>query len=418
MRGNLRLQIFLGQRLSLGADGSKSAPAVKVAVAAVAISIAVMLASIAIVNGFKHEIRQKVVGFNSHLTIYVDPQSLNENEQPLVSMTPTLKKILNETPFIKSYTLEASSPSLLKTIDNFKGVYFKGVDNISCTDFIKYNIVDGAIPTNNQDSSLFVIISSKAAEKLNLKCGMNVDTYFITDNIKVRPLKIAAIYNSHFDVYDDINVFGSLRLVQEIAGLQEHEGSAIRIITDDFERIEEYRTSLNKRLEEAYVSREIYKHYNIESVNNQGMGYFQWLSLLDTNVLVILILMAIVSCVTLISGVLIIILDKYNFIGTIKALGACNSSVRGVFVYLSMKVALTGIVIGNVFMLILLWLQQRYHFLPLDPDNYYIDFVPVNLYPQAIITLNMAVIVMIFFVLVGTASFVSRIRPASSLRYE
>lgn len=418
MAKNLRFPFFIGRRLTLGNDGSKSAPAVKVAIVAVALSIAVMIASIAIVQGFKREIRQKVIGFNSHLTIYSVSSESNPDEQPLVSLTPSLKKILEDLPFITSYSLEVSVPSMLKTENDYKGVYFKGKDTLSKCNFLSDNLVAGSLKQQSNDSSSFIAISQKAADRLNLKTGDRVDTYFVADNIKVRPLRIGAVFNSHFDVYDDIYVYGQLSTVQDVASLNPNEGSALQILTDDFERLEEYEQILKTRLDKAFLTGEIYREYQVESVYRQGAGYFQWLSLLDTNVIVVLILMAVVTCVTLISGILILILDKVNLIGTLKALGASNKSIRSIFIYLAMKVAVIGMLIGNGVIILLLWLQHRYRFIPLDPDNYYIDFVPVDLDWYSFLLLNIIVLILIFLTLLIPARFVATIRPAVTIRYE
>ncbi|MBD5201526.1 MAG: ABC transporter permease [Bacteroidales bacterium] len=417
MGSKLIFPFYIGRRLSLGNDGSKSAPAVKVAIVAVALSIAVMLASIAIVGGFKREIRQKVVGFNSHLTIYADENALNETEQPLVKLTPSLRKILDELPFVTSYSLTLSTPSLLKTDNDFKGIYFKGMEYPE-TSFITECLEEGSSSGLPQDSGYYMVVSRKAANELNLKLNDRVDTYFISDNIKARPLHIRGIYNSHFDAYDDLLAYGSLTLVQSLSGIGTEEGSAIQIMTDDFYRIDEYESLLKQRLDIALINSEIYRPYRVESIYRQGAGYFQWLSLLDTNVLVVLILMGIVACVTLISGILILILDKVSFIGTLKALGASNAIIRRIFIYLAMKVALLGVCIGNVIMIALLWLQHKYRLIPLDPENYYIDFVPVHLAWIDFAILNAIVLLIIFVTLLVPARFVATISPSTSIRYE
>lgn len=413
-----RLPMFLGARLSLGNGNKKNAPAVNVAVAAVALSVAVMLASVAIVNGFKREIKNKVVGFNYHLTLYQVPGTNSEEEsQNLVSFTPTLKKILDETPYITNYRLELSAPSLLKTDQDFKGIYFKGDSDLESDAFLKGNLVSGRLPKPNAQTPE-MLISEKAANELNLKTGDTADTYFIADDVKVRRMKIAGIYNSHFDSYDDLYVFGDLNMVRELTGVKAHEAGTIRIMTDNLDRAEEYAADLSKRLIAAYTNGEIYRAYNVESVYRQGTNYFQWLSLLDTNVFVILVLMSIVACVTIISGMLIIILDKVRFIGLIKSFGAADKLVRRVFVYLAIKVAARGLLIGNVFMLILLWIQDKYRVIPLDPDSYYIDYVPVELGITPIIVLNAVVLTLIFLILLLPSRFASTIHPAEAVRYE
>ena len=220
--------LFLARRLSLSAGGHKSSPAIKVAITAVALSIAVMLAAISIVLGFKREIREKVVGFNSHITLYSVAQS--EGDDNLVSLTPSLVKLLDEEDYITDYSLEASIPAILKTPDNFKGVYLRSLSGKQINDFLTKNLEEGDLPDSRQpadSTSLQVVISRIAARQLNLKPGDKIDTYFISDDVRVRKLEITGIFNSHFDSYDDIYLYGSLGLIQELGGIGNHQGTTI-----------------------------------------------------------------------------------------------------------------------------------------------------------------------------------------------
>lgn len=409
--------LYLAKRLSLSSGGRRSSPAIRVAVAAVALSVAVMLAAIAIVLGFKREIRDKVVGFNSHITLYAIPSDPEDTN--LITLTPTLRSILDSKEYITGYSLEASIPAILKTPDNFKGVYLKSMRSEALRKFLSSNVEEGKLPDYTKPGSeMKTVISRRAADQLHLKAGDKIDTYFMSGSIRVRRLEIAAIYNSHFDNYDDIYIYGDLPLIQNLGEVSPTQGTSLSITTDDFNNIEENTADLSQTLAEALASGLVYKYYRVDNSLNQGAGYFRWLSLLDTNVIVVLVLMTIVACATLISGMLIIILDKKSFIGLIRSMGATIRSVRQVFIYIAVRVAVTGLVTGNVLMLSLLWIQDRWHLLPLDPEAYYIDFVPVEINWQAIAILNIATIIIIYLCLILPSLFAAKISPAETMRYE
>ena len=409
--------LYIAKRLSLSAGGKRKAPAVTVAIVAVALSVAVMLASVAIVLGFKQEIRNKVVGFNGHITLYVAPTTPDDDN--LVTMIPTLKKTLDEVPFITDYTIQAAIPAILKTNTDFKGVYLKGLQGKLTESFIGSNLAEGKlVDFTDPENKNKMIISSTAARQLNLKCGDKIDTYFISDDVRVRRLEIVGIYNSHFDQYDNVMIYGSLALVQQLGGIQDNQGTYVQIMTDDFDRIADNTVKLQQILNEKVADGTLFRLYRIDNVLNQGMGFFNWLQLLDTNVIVVLVLMIIVGGITLVSGMLILIIDKKRFIGLMKAMGAPTGQVRKIFVYLAIRIALWGMLAGNIVMLSLIYAQQRTHFLPLDAESYYIDFVPVSISWGAIIALNLGVIAVMYLVLILPSRFVAGISPAETMRYE
>lgn len=409
--------LYIAGKLSPGGGPRGSAPAVKVAIAAVALSVAVMIAAIAVVSGFKREITAKVVGFNSHISLYT--LQVSPDDDNLVALTPSLKIILDDIPFVSDYSLQASMPAILKTRSDFQGVYLRSLEGQGIHDFMKQNLVSGHIPDySKKDSELEILLSQITADRLGLKAGDRIDTYFITDNVRVRPLRIAGIFNSHFDSYDKIYAYGSLALIQHLAGLRPDQGTGLAVHTDNFTAVDSYSRQLHDELAAAYASGLIFRPMRVDNAMNQGAGYFQWLSLLDTNVSVILILMTFVAAVTLISGLLIIILDKKRFIGLIRSLGASASKTRRIFIYLALKVTVYGLIIGNALMLTLLWIQNKWHPLRLDPESYYIDFVPVELNPWALIILNIGVIVVVWGALILPSWLVAKISPAETLRYE
>lgn len=408
--------LYLGRRLALGSGGRKASPGVKVATAAIALSVAVMVASIAIVLGFKREITDKVLGFTSHMVMTANAEAGDDN---IITLTPTLKKILDSQDCIKDYTLLISLPTILKTPEDFKGVYLKTLSDNQTRDFLKSNLISGRIPDYSQDSTkLEVVMSRIAANQLGLKQDDKVDCFFINDDIMVRRLKIAGIYDSHFDAYDDLMLYGSRSLSETFSGLKSNQGSSIIITTKDFNNLDEETIALQSVLEKALADGLIYKRYGLENAHVQGVNYFQWLSMLDTNVIVVLTLMMIVGCVTLVSGMLTLILDKKRFIGLIKALGASNAKVREVFVYLAMRVALTGILIGNALIIAILLVQDRMHIFKLDASSYYIDFVPVEMNWLAFGILNIGVIFIVYLTLIFPSRIISNISPSSTMRSE
>lgn len=408
--------LYVARKLALGSDGRKSSPGVKVAIAAIALSVAVMSASIAIVLGFKREIRDKVVGFTSHITLTIDAL---QNEDNVLTLTPTLRQILDSEPYIADYTVQTSIPVIMKTPTDFKGMFLKHLDDKSVKQFIGGNIISGVMPDYNADStSNDIVLSRLATSQLGLHQGDKIDCYFINDDVKTRRLRIAAVYDTHFDAYDDLMAYGGKGLAESFSGLKPSQGTSLLVTTTDFGKLEEYTARLRHSLDKAYAEGRIYRRYSIENAHTEGANYFHWLSMLDTNVAVVLALMMVVGCVTLISGMLTIILDKKRFIGLMKALGMPTSRLRRVFVYLAMRVALTGMLIGNALILTTLLIQEKTHILKLDASSYYIDFVPVEIDWPSIGMLNAAVLIVVYVVLIFPTRIVAGITPASTLRAE
>lgn len=405
---------FLARRLSLNNNKGKKSPSVNVAIISTALSVAVMIAAITIVLGFKQQIREKVVGFNGHISLYRIPTEENDNN--LLELDETLKRQLDGFNYVKDYSLQVAIPAILKTDEDFKGVYLKALNGKEPVKFMIDNLEEGEVPdfTLEEDKNK-ILISRIAATQLQLNTGDKIDTYFISDEVRVRKLEVAGIYNSHFDQYDNVLIYGSLPLVSQLGNLKDGEGTYILIYTDDFDNIPYYSALLQNSLNESTLNGESAHFYRTDNVMNQGRGFFSWLSLLDTNVVVIIVLMLIIGAVTLISGMLIIILERKKFIGTMRALGASTSKIRSVFIYIALKIAVFGILIGDAFIIVFLWLQEKYHFLKLDADSYYIDFVPVFLNPWIILAINLGVVVVTYLVLVIPSRFVGKISPVESM---
>lgn len=406
--------LFLARRLSLNNNKGGKSPAVTVAIISTALSVAVMIAAIAIVLGFKEQIREKVVGFNGHISLY--RLSTEENDDNLIELDDFLQGQLDSTPYVTDYSLQVAIPAILKTQEDFKGVYLKALNGSEPVKYLINNLEQGEIPDySSEENKNKILISRIGANQLKLNVGDKIDTYFISDEVRVRKLEIAGIYNSHFDQYDNVLIYGSMPLVAQLGNLEENQGTFVLIYTDNFDNIPYYSALLQNTLNEHALNGETAKFYRTDNVMNQGRGFFSWLSLLDTNVVVIIVLMLIIGAVTLISGMLIIILERKKFIGTMRALGASTSKIRSVFIFIAIKIAFLGILIGDILMIIFLWFQDKYHFIGLDADSYYIDFVPVYLTPWIVIAINAGVVGVTYLVLVLPSRFVGKISPAESM---
>lgn len=422
----MNISIYIARKLSLASEGEgKRSPAVGVGITAVALSVLVMACAIAIVMGFKREITSKVAGFNSDMTITISSSDENtsavngEIPDRIVTLTPTLRKILDETPFIEDYALQASIPAILKTSDDFKGAYLKSLTGRNNITFVKEALISGRIPDYSNDSSKNdIVISDIIAKRLRLKTGDKIDTYFITDQLMARRLNIAGIYNSHFDTYDDTSVYGSLSLIQQLAGVGAGQGTSIPVAVDNFDKVEEYSQILRSRLVDEYASGRIYRIYDVQDARQSGAAYFHWLGMLDTNVIVVLTLMTIVAVVSIISAMFILMVDKVRVIALLAALGASRKLISRIFVRLSAKIAIPGIIIGDLLALGLLYAQQYTRFLPLDADSYYLDYVPVEISLPAILILNVAVLLLIQVSLILPSKVAGRTAPARTLAAE
>lgn len=414
----MNFPLYAARHISVTGSEHRKTPAMKVAITAVALCVIVMLATIGIVSGFKKEVRAKVLGFNPHFTI---TQPSSEQTSNIIDFTPALREVLDSIPYVTNYHPMIAMPAILKTDSDFKGTYLHGVSDSPLSQFLESNLSEGRMPkmAEDPDSTKYeVLISDITARQLGLKTGESINTYFMNDGIRVRKFTITGIFNTHFDTYDNLNIYAPLPTVRKIAKLPEDKGTALAVYTDNFNNLDEYYGDLSGRLITAYAEGFISSPLQVTSVMQQGAVYFQWLDILDMNVIVILVLMTAVACATIISGMLIIILNQKRLIGILRALGTSRRGIRRIFVYLALKIAGIGLLIGNCIAIPLLLLQQYLHIVPLDPENYYIDYVPVSLSLPAILILNLGVFLLIYLSLLLPSAFAAKISPAETMRYE
>lgn len=414
----MNLPLFLAKRMyqSEEADKKASRPAVLIAMIGIAIGLAIMIVSVAIIVGFKQEIRHKIVGFGGHIQLH-NLHSSNSYESLPIEMDDSLMKILHAQQQIKHAQRYATKVGMIKTENAFQGMVLKGVGQEYDLDFLKSYMVEGEVPIFSDSlSSNQVLISKSIAEKMQLAVGDKIDTYYIQDNVRARRLTIAGIYQTNFTAFDNLFLITDLCLVNRLNGWKTHQISGMEIILDDYNQLEE--TTLN--LSDAYANMLLPNGQRlcIRSVEQLNSQIFGWLEVLDVNIWVILVLMLGISGFTMVSGLLIIIIERTSMIGILKSLGANNTTIRRQFLWLAVFIVGKGMLWGNIVGLGFYALQDWLKIFPLDPENYYMDSVPVSLELWHILLLNVGTLIASVLILIVPSYLITRIHPANSMRYE
>lgn len=415
----MNLPLFIARRIYTDNDARKkvSRPAIRIATTGVAVGLAVMIVSVCIVFGFKHTIRDKVIGFGGHITV-ANFTSLHGGEQRPVCMADSLLKELRAIDGVEKVQRYAFKQGILKTDSDFLGVMFKGIAAEYDTTFIHDNMVSGSIPAFSDVSGNNKILLSKImADMLKLGTGDKVYAYFIDDgNVRMRKFTVAGIYQTNLTQYDKSVCFTDLYTTVRLNKWEPDQVGGAEIIVKDFGKLNEvedlFVEKINRKTD-AYG-----ETYSSETIQETNPQIFSWLDLLDLNVWIILALMLCVAGFTMISGLLIIILERTGMIGVLKALGARNKTIRHTFLWFAVFIIGWGVIIGNVIGLGLVVLQNLTGFITLDPATYYVEKVPVEINIPFILMLNAATLVICVIVLIAPSYLVSHIHPAKSMKYE
>ena len=415
----MNFPLFIARKI-YGDKGDKrkvSKPAIRIATAGVAIGLAVMIISVSVVLGFKHTIRDKVVGFGCHIQV-ADFMSLQTNENYPIQMGDSMVNVLKKTPGVKHVQRFANKQGILKTENDFLGVVFKGVGPEYDTTFIHQNMVEGSIPKFSDEASKNkILVSKEMANKLNIKVGQKIFSYFIDNQgIRVRRFTVEGIYQTNLKQYDQIICYTDLYTAVKLNGWEDDQTSGAEITVNDFNRVNEVEDILVHKVNRTIDKYgETYSSKTIQEINPQ---IFSWLDLLDLNVWIILALMIAVAGVTMISGLLIIILERTTMIGVLKALGARNRVVRHSFMWFAVFIIGKGMLIGNIIALGLIALQSTTGIVKLDPTTYYVETVPVEYAWLPFVVINIATLIISVLVLIAPSYLISHIHPAKSMRYE
>lgn len=417
----MNFPLFIARRIysdHIGDQQKVSKPAIRIAVAGVAIGLAVMIISVCVVLGFKHTIRDKVVGFGSHIQVanFYTLQS-SAIDQP-IAIGDSMMNVLKKTEGVKHVQRFAMKQGILKTDNDFLGVMFKGVGPEFDSTFIHKNMVEGSIPRfSDQQSTNRILISKDMASKLSVKAGDRIFAYFIGEGgVRTRRFTISGIYQTNLAQYDKTTCFCDLYTARKLNSWTDDMVTGAELTVNDFKQLS---TTANDIINRVNRTQDKYGNtFSSKTIRELSPQIFSWLDLLDLNVWIILAIMTAVAVVTMISGLLIIILERTTMIGVLKALGARNSTVRHTFLWFAAFIIGKGLLIGDALALALILLQKFTGFAKLDPQTYYVDVVPVELDWMLIVALNVATMLIALFVLIAPSYLVSHIHPAKSMRYE
>jgi len=411
----LNLEYFIAKRLITAKDykSSISAPIIKIAISAIAIGIIMMLVSVATGIGLQQKIREKISAFNGHVII-----SNYDNNNSEVTLVPISKKQdfypdFKSVPEVSHIQAVASKAGIIRTENAFEGIIFKGVGVDYAWKHIKEYLVEGRVPDFSKQLNEEVIISKFLADRLNLKLGDSFNTFFIKEEQGKMPnsrrFKIVGIFSSGFQDFDSTYIIGDLRHIQRINKWSADQVGAFEIFVKDFDLIKETGNIIYEETSSSLDTKTIIEKYSY---------IFDWLQLFDFNIIVILAVMIIVATINMVVALLVLILERTQMIGILKAVGANNWSVRKIFLYNAFYLIVRGLFWGNLIGISLLLIQQHFGVIQLNPENYYVNQAPVYINWIYVILLNLLTIAVCFIVLLIPSYIITKISPVKAIRFD
>lgn len=411
----MNLEYFIAKRLITAKDykSSISAPIIKIAISAIAIGMIMMIVSVATGVGLQQKIREKVSAFNGHIII-----SNYDNNQSEVTLVP-ISKNQDFYPKFKSVSgishvqVIASKAGIIRTENAFEGIIFKGVDKDYQWDNIKEYLISGKLPDFSKGVNSEVLISQFLADRLNLKVGDSFNTFFIKEDQgqlpNIRRFKITGIFNSGFQEFDATYIIGDIRHIQRINKWSPNEVGAFEVFVSDFNNIKAKGEEVYEQTSSTLDTKTIIEKYSY---------IFEWLQLFDFNIIVILVVMILVATINMVVALLVLILERTQMIGILKALGANNWSIRKVFLYNAFYLIIKGLFWGNLIGISLLLIHQYFGLIKLNPENYYVNQAPVYFSVGYILLLNLLTIAVCFLVLLIPSYIITKISPVKAIRYD
>lgn len=414
----MSLSFFIARRLYCTKDNSGriASLGVNIATVGIAVGLAVMIVSVAVVLGFKNEIKNKVAGFGSHIQIHNSDAMQVSDTLPVIA-THTFIERLRKCKGVSHVQRVTRKTGILKTNADFQGISVTGIGSDYDTAFLASHIIEGSLPHLGEAGDEPQLLISKAiADALRLNCGDKVFAYFFDDNIRMRRYLVSGIYQTNMMQFDNTTTFSTLSSVNSLYGWDSLSCSTIEILVHNFDEVETVADRIATIKPITPDANGCF--YAVYTVNELYSSIFDWLKLLDLNIWVILGLMTCVCCFTVTSGLLILILERTSTIGVLKALGARNSMVRSVFLHYGIFVIGRGLLWGNLVGLLLCFVQWQWHLFPLDATSYYVDHVPVCINWWIVACLNISTLLICVFTLVGPTLIVSHIKPTKALRFD
>ena len=410
---------FIAKRIYAQTDEKRqiSRPAIRIALIGIIIGMAVMIVSIAVVMGFKHEVGSKVVGFGSHLQVLSLTQGDDYELLPVLT-TDSLEQVIRKQPLVTDVQRFVTKMGMLKTQDDFRGIQFKGVDGGYDMSFFRQYLKQGEIPhLSSKEATNQLLVSQRIASDLHIQTGDKVFAYFVNENgMRARRFTVCGIYETHLSEYDRNVVITDIYTIRRLNNWEPDISTGFEITISDFDRLDDVTEALGNKINKVYDKNGCL--YGVFNIRQLAPHIFSWLGVLDMNVIMILVLMICIASFTVMSGLLIVMLERINMIGILKSLGATNYSVRQIFINFSVMLVGRGMLWGNIIGLALCFLQSQFHIVSLDPSIYYLDAVPIRFDWLLFLLVNAITLIISFFVIFGSSYLMSVSRPAQTMRFE
>jgi lipoprotein-releasing system permease protein len=401
---------FIASRISFKSKRTFSKLIVRIAIVGIMLGLGVMILSLAIVKGFKQEIREKVRGFAGDISVYKYDLNNSYENSPIETDSAFIHRMKAQ-PYITDVMPFATKPGIIKANNEIEGVVLKGVDKNYNWSFFQKNLVAGHV-INYQDTAQAqkqIIISTTIANRLRLKVGDKMLMYFVQERMRKRPFTITGIYDAGVDDINKAFVVGDLSLIQRLNDWKPGQVGGYELRVADFENVQDDNQKLSDIMPEKLRAYTIIESYTT---------IFEWLKLLDANTQVLLVLMLAVAVINMISALLIMILERTAMIGMLKAMGSSNWSIQKIFLYNALYLIGLGLLFGNLLGVGLGWLQYQTHVFKLDEASYYMKFVPIQLQPLDVLLLNLGVLIISLLVLIIPSTLVSRISPVKAIKFK
>ncbi len=414
----MNLPYFIAQRLIKGRrEGTSfSRPINVIAITGIAMGLAVMIIAVAILTGFKQQIREKIVGFGSNIQISNFDSNISFETAPICQGQDFIPKIKN-IPGIKHVQVYATKAGIIKTDADFQGVILKGVGSDFDWSYFSRNMIDGSVFTVTDTARTDkVIISKKISDMLRLKTGDSFAMHFVQDPPRMRKFTVSGIYETSLEEFDKIYVFCDIGHIKRLNGWEDDQISGFEIFIKNFDRLDEMTMAVRDAI--GYRVLEDEERFKVTNIRMKYPQIFDWLNFQDVNVIIIIFLMLVVAGFNMISGLLILILEKINMIGVLKALGSEDTTIRKVFLYQAAYLISKGLLWGNLIGIGIAFIQLKTGLVTLDPSSYYIKTVPVNLDLIHILILNAGTMAAIIIMLLVPSKLISRITPVKAIRYD
>ncbi|MDQ7948303.1 MAG: FtsX-like permease family protein [Pedobacter sp.] len=404
----MNTEYFIAKRIAVKSSRTFSKLIVRIAIAGVMLSLAVMILSVAIIKGFKTEIQDKVRGFIGDVQIYRFDLNGSFEKAPFVPNDTTLH-YLKTNAAIQSYYPFATKPAIISANGEVEGINFKGIDRTYDWTFIKKHLIQGSTLNFDAEGNNQILISDFTAKRLQLKVGDSFLMHFVQNPPKRRKFKIVGIYSVGIENIDKSFVIGDINVIRSVNNWNSNEMGGIEVRIKNFSALDIQALQIYNNLELMLRSR---------SVKESTPEIFTWLSLLDVNTKVLLVLMMIVGVINMITALLIMILERTTMIGLLKSMGISNFSVMKIFLYNAMYLVGIGLVLGNILGLGIAFVQQSTHLVSLEQTNYYLAYVPIEVHFIDVLLLNLATLVICSLVLIIPSLLVSRISPLKAIRFK